>query len=323
MAFHTFIREKLDVAIVEVGIGGEFDATNIVEKPHISVVTSLGFDHQAILGQTLPEIAWHKAGIMKTDVPCVTTNDNVSVLDVLKRRADELQASCLIIAEDFLKDMNISASALKPGIPGNHQKINAELALVACLHWLRLNDIPYELPDLEQGLTKARWAGRSQSIICKNSSGSDVQVYLDGAHTMESISACLNWYEQVMASNASNNSKKNVLVFYMSGRRDPMPILKLVLSKCQFDQIIFPLNKSKIASDYPDLINSNVSDSEEMQARSTLVETLNELSSDAKPLLPDSIEDCLEEILKNEDVGSVLVTGSLHLVGSVSAALKL
>jgi folylpolyglutamate synthase len=65
MAFHVFLREKVDAAVVEVGIGGAYDATNILEKPAVCGVSSLGFDHQAILGETLPEIAWHKCGIFK------------------------------------------------------------------------------------------------------------------------------------------------------------------------------------------------------------------------------------------------------------------
>ena len=65
MAFHVFLRENVQAAVVEVGIGGAYDATNILERPAVCGVSSLGFDHQAILGETLPEIAWHKCGIFK------------------------------------------------------------------------------------------------------------------------------------------------------------------------------------------------------------------------------------------------------------------
>lgn len=65
MAFHVFMEEGVDVAILEVGIGGEYDATNVIDSPWVCGISSLGFDHQKMLGDTLPEIAWHKAGIMK------------------------------------------------------------------------------------------------------------------------------------------------------------------------------------------------------------------------------------------------------------------
>ena len=65
MAFHVFMKEKVDVAIMEVGIGGEYDSTNIIEKPIVCGVASLGIDHQMILGDTIEEIAWHKGGIFK------------------------------------------------------------------------------------------------------------------------------------------------------------------------------------------------------------------------------------------------------------------
>jgi folylpolyglutamate synthase len=65
MAFHTFMSEKVDATVLEVGVGGTYDSTNVVPKPIAAGVTSLGLDHVHILGKTLPEIAWHKSGIYK------------------------------------------------------------------------------------------------------------------------------------------------------------------------------------------------------------------------------------------------------------------
>ena len=67
MALHAYLKEGVDTAVIECGIGGEFDSTNILVKPTVTAVTSLGIDHTAVLGSTLPEIAWHKAGIFKHD----------------------------------------------------------------------------------------------------------------------------------------------------------------------------------------------------------------------------------------------------------------
>ena len=68
MAFKVFMREKVDVAIIEVGIGGQYDSTNLVKKPVVCGVTSLGLDHVSILGDTVEKIAWHKGGIFKVNI---------------------------------------------------------------------------------------------------------------------------------------------------------------------------------------------------------------------------------------------------------------
>ncbi len=86
-----FKRERVDVAVVEVGIGGEFDATNVLDAPVVCAVTALGHDHQAILGQTLSEIAWHKAGVFKPGVPAWTITQRPDAAQVLVDRALERQ----------------------------------------------------------------------------------------------------------------------------------------------------------------------------------------------------------------------------------------
>ena len=72
LAFHTFVREQVDVAVLEVGVGGEFDSTNIVTTPAVTGITSLGIDHVGVLGGTIEEIAWHKGGIPKDGSPAYT-----------------------------------------------------------------------------------------------------------------------------------------------------------------------------------------------------------------------------------------------------------
>ena len=92
MALHAYLEEGVDTAVVECGIGGEYDSTNILARPSVTAVTSLGIDHVAMLGSTLPEIAWHKAGIFKENVPAFTVPQPKSALAVLHARADERRA---------------------------------------------------------------------------------------------------------------------------------------------------------------------------------------------------------------------------------------
>lgn len=95
MSFHVFIQEQVDFAIIEVGIGGAFDSTNIIEQPLATGITSLGMDHMSVLGNTLAEIAWQKAGIFKNSCPAFSSLQKPEATEVIKSRANELGVSRL------------------------------------------------------------------------------------------------------------------------------------------------------------------------------------------------------------------------------------
>lgn len=90
LAFHVFKQEKVDVAILEVGVGGAYDSTNIINQPVVCGVAALGIDHVSVLGSTLGEIAWNKGGIFKNNVPAVSSEQPTEGLDVLQSRAKEI-----------------------------------------------------------------------------------------------------------------------------------------------------------------------------------------------------------------------------------------
>ncbi len=92
LAFRIFHHERVDVAVLEVGLGGRWDATNLVPAPAVCGITSLGYDHMDVLGHTLTLIAGEKAGIMKAGVPCVTTTQPDEAAVVVQRQAEQLQA---------------------------------------------------------------------------------------------------------------------------------------------------------------------------------------------------------------------------------------
>eukprot|EP00117_Sycon_ciliatum_P030195 scpid50380/ scgid23866/ Folylpolyglutamate synthase, mitochondrial; Folylpoly-gamma-glutamate synthetase; Tetrahydrofolylpolyglutamate synthase len=133
MTFHVFLQEKVDVAIMEVGIGGRFDTTNVVPPPVVCGISSLGYDHVALLGKTLKEIAWHKAGIMKTGTVAFTSP-----------QADEGMASLVTEAKAVEVPLHVCppmADYPPPlpdvGLAGEHQQNNASLALQLCKTWLQ------------------------------------------------------------------------------------------------------------------------------------------------------------------------------------------
>ncbi|SOC80684.1 dihydrofolate synthase / folylpolyglutamate synthase [Salinimicrobium sediminis] len=123
MAFQFFAEEEVDIAVIEVGLGGRLDSTNII-TPQISVITNIGFDHMSILGNTLPEIAAEKAGIIKKQVPVVIGEYQEETFPVFKRTAED-KDSPLYLAEDFTGE--VYTSELK----GHYQKKNIRTVSMA------------------------------------------------------------------------------------------------------------------------------------------------------------------------------------------------
>ena len=117
MAMRIFLEEKVDVAILEVGIGGEYDCTNVVPKPVVTGVTSLDLDHCKLLGDTIEQIAWQKSGIFKAGVPAFTVRQNEKAFPVLQQRAKEKNAP-LYVAPAW--SLYPNAMATKLGINGNY-----------------------------------------------------------------------------------------------------------------------------------------------------------------------------------------------------------
>lgn len=216
LGLKIFVSEKVDVAIIEVGLGGKYDSTNVIQDPIVCGITSLGFDHTEILGDTLEKIAWHKAGIFKPQVPAFTVPQLPEAIDVLKQRAQELEVSLQEVEPLTYKRLN----GVKPSLSGDHQLVNAGLAVSLCKSWLNTtrnweklfqNDIADDtLPEaFLRGLSTAHLSGRAQ-IYYNSSLGSSNELetdkshcgelifYLDGAHSPESMDACAKWFSNVV-----------------------------------------------------------------------------------------------------------------------------
>ena len=191
LAFYVFKHENVDAAIMEVGIGGAFDCTNVVKKPTVCAVSTLDIDHVTILGDTIEKIAWQKAGIFKPGVSAFTVQQNVGGLDVLKQRAKELGTHLTIVPRlneyEFVGELNL-------GLSGQHQKLNASLATQVSKEWLkRIKNHKEENKKLNkkflEGLAACKFNGRSHIV-----KADDLTFYLDGAHTTESVSCASKWF---------------------------------------------------------------------------------------------------------------------------------
>ncbi|KAG5341925.1 hypothetical protein C0989_006768 [Termitomyces sp. Mn162] len=124
LAFHVFLSFKVNATILEVGVGGTYDSTNIVPNPVVTGITALGIDHVAVLGRTIEDIAWQKGGIFKEGVPAITVNQPPEGLRVLEKRAKELKASSFTVIP-----LEPGLSNVELGLAGAHQVQNASLAV--------------------------------------------------------------------------------------------------------------------------------------------------------------------------------------------------
>ncbi len=184
MSFLYFYDKKVDIALIEVGMGGRLDATNVLE-PVVSVVTNVSFEHERFLGKTLFDIAKEKGGIIK-EGGLLVTGAKGRALNVLKGICMEKKAELMALGEDFFVEecgdtyFNYKGKSLysdiRLGLKGSHQKENAAIA-IAALEGIRERGFKIEDEDIYKGLEKTFWPGRLEFLDIKGKS-----VLLDCAH---------------------------------------------------------------------------------------------------------------------------------------------
>ena len=180
VAFVAFARTPSDAAVIEVGLGGRLDATNVIEHPVATGIAAIGIDHQQFLGQSLVEIAAEKAGIAKRDVPLVVLAQPGEAEAAIQRSADECGAPVFLENRDWTIDPTLRSSLL-----GDHQVRNANLA------WQMLqaqSRFPVGRASFLSGLTSVQWPARFQ-LLADGPLTRGVETWLDGAHNVEAADA--------------------------------------------------------------------------------------------------------------------------------------
>jgi dihydrofolate synthase/folylpolyglutamate synthase len=179
LGFLHFCYRRCDIAVIEVGLGGRFDSTNVC-NPLVSVITNVGLDHTAQLGNTLEAIAYQKAGIIKPRVPVVSGVTQDGPREVIRKVAAEMNAP-LWESEAFSRDAKRSV----PGLLGAHQRVNAAVA-VATVERLRDAGMPISDAAVVKGLADVDWPARIE-VVSRNP-----VVILDTAHNVPSAEALVN-----------------------------------------------------------------------------------------------------------------------------------
>lgn len=187
-AFLAFARTPADWTLLEVGLGGRLDATNVVDKPRLTIITPVSIDHQQYLGETLPEIAGEKAGIIKRGVPVIVGPQSPEGLAVIEARAERLGAPILAHGQHWhcfedrgrmvFQDENGLLDLPLPNLPGPHQIQNAGAAIMA------LRTLGKDEAAIEAAVTHAEWPARMQRLrhgpLTDLAPG--VELWLDGGH---------------------------------------------------------------------------------------------------------------------------------------------
>lgn len=291
MAFVLFRERGIEWAVVEVGLGGRLDATNIV-APELAVVTPIDFDHEAYLGKSLESIAGEKAGILKTGVKAVFAAQRPEAQNVLEETARTVEAPFTTTGAWRIEDLEVHARgsrftvrgrrrlSIECPLAGAHQVSNAVTAAVA----LDALDVP--AAAIEAGLRRVRWPGRLEYV------GEHPDIILDGAHNPAGARALADYIERFRAG-------RRVWLIYGAMRDKAVS---------EVAGILFPLADRVIAT-------------APKQARAVRPEVIEELAAHPHLRLAPRLADALAILKECSSEDLVVITGSLYLVGEARPLL--
>lgn len=330
LAFDIFLRERVDVAVVEVGVGGRYDCTNAVRGTRTVGITSLGLEHVKLLGGTLEEIAWQKAGIVKEGADVFTVRQPEGCLEVIVNECRKHGANLQVVP-----DFDDYQWERKPVLSANNLaiKLNTSLAIEISLNWIgrtrpELLTAKGVLSEkVAQGVESCFWPGRCHQVRKGNK-----RIFLDGAHTVESVELCAKWFQS-----CQRKENPKILIFNATGDRDTHKLLEILGKNVYFDRVYFTPNVASLKSTNVDSVNLNFPKDEQMRRCEQNCQVWLELqshrngtcngvqrSSTAQALA--AVGAVLEQIDNN--IGAhqecdILVTGSLHLIGAALTALNM
>jgi len=299
MAFMYFKRKNVDFVVLEVGLGGRLDSTNVVE-PLVSVITNVTKDHTDVLGKDLVQIAKEKAGIIKQNSIFITASNEPEVLSIFKKKCMEMKTKMYNVNDFFIKQKEASLDGLTFDIKtssryyrnlfikllGRHQIVNTAVAIAVSEI---LNKFGITEDDIKKGLSKTEWPGRMEIVSKKP------LIIFDSAHNLDAI-------EKLKDTFTSNifNYDKMILILAISSNKDIEKIVTTIVPLA--DIVIITKHDVKDRSADQNKIREYVDNSKETIIISTVKEALNKAM----------------KIAGDNDV--ICVTGSLFTVGEAREA---
>jgi dihydrofolate synthase/folylpolyglutamate synthase len=295
-AFLAFARTPADWTLLEVGLGGRLDATNVVEAPRMTIITPVSLDHQQYLGDTVGAIAGEKAGIIKRGVPCIIGPQTIEGLAVIEARAQRLGAPVLAFGQHWhafedrgrlvFQDENGLMDLPLPNLPGPHQIQNAGAALAALRH------LGFGPEVCEAAVTGADWPARMQRLRTGplSQSAPQVELWLDGGHNPAGG-------EALAATLARMPVRPTHLICGMLNTKDIAGYLRPLAAQAQsLTAVSIPGEKNTLSA-------------EETYAAALAAG----IAAETAP----SVAEALARIAATDPAARVLICGSLYLAGQV------
>jgi dihydrofolate synthase/folylpolyglutamate synthase len=294
LALYAFSRNPADAIVLEVGLGGIFDGTNVIDKPKASVITSISFDHKRILGNTLSEIAKNKAGIIKTNCPVITCKQKKSAMAVISETAKQKNSPLIAEGKDYkysiTKDgfsycgLNNKKYALpQPSLKGDYQCENAALAIASIE---KSGLIELDETKLSNAISNTHWQGRLEKITDNFITN---EVWVDGAHNPDAA------HEVLKYSTSYWQDKPTTIIFGMKKGKDAGDFLKYLMQIPNIKEFYITRIPEKGSSEDPN--------------------TLKEFAKKHKHNFDIKVLD----LKKLSDIklrhGRILICGSLYLIG--------
>ncbi|KAH9873417.1 hypothetical protein IAQ61_004040 [Plenodomus lingam] len=255
LGLYIMYKENVQIAVVETGVGGENDSTNVIERPIATGITTLGLDHMNVLGPDLKSIAWHKAGIFKTGVPAFTVEQDAEALETLQNRSLEKRTAgkLTVVSDDAILGYRLSVVPDRP-----YQRRNAALALALCNVCLRTIDSAFVMTtEMASVLRYTQLPGRSE--ILKDGQRTWL---LSAAHNELSMIEASHWFKAVLDQLEHANTPHVLLFGHESWREKELILKRLHDIVCaeghNFQRVIFCTHRSGIEDKKPDLADSRI-----------------------------------------------------------------
>ncbi|MFH1975896.1 MAG: folylpolyglutamate synthase/dihydrofolate synthase family protein [Pseudomonadota bacterium] len=295
MALYEFSKEKVDWAVIETGMGGRLDATNII-KPAITIITNISIEHKAYLGNTIEQIAGEKGGIIKKRTPVITGAKQKNAINVLKNIAAKKNAPFYLLGESFKTRKNKNGTFtyhgmekvwpdMRTGMSGVHQIENAALVLAASEILGEKIDLPVE--QIRSGLFKNRWPGRLEIV------STSPCIILDGAHNLDAARTLSKFLSKEFYG------RKITIIAGMLDDKPYPAMLKSILSVCSRAIFTKPVIDRALE---PEAL---------YEASKGIVKNIK--------IMPD-IKSAIDYAVKTASKDEVIcITGSLYVVGEAKA----
>lgn len=302
-ALQLFARHPADVLLLEVGLGGRLDATNVIDAPLATVITAVSVDHEKFLGDTVKGIAHEKAGILKRGRPAIIGPQSTEALEEIERCAARVRANLFVAGQDWTayresgrlvyQDEDGLLDLPAPRLPGRHQFTNAGTAVAT----LRRAGLMLPREAFDRGLTSAEWPARLQSLTTGAlvQQVPDAEVWLDGGHNP----AAGGVIAEAMADLEERDPKPLVLIAGMLTTKDPAGFFSPFAGLAR-RVITVPVPSSDAGRDPEDLAGIARNAGLAAEHAGNVSEALDRLSGD-------------------ERRGRILICGSLYLAGTVLA----